>query len=76
MGWACVKISSICINKGGEFNFDVFYDDSVVGTLTLLSVYTPYQLLQTSFDSDHVKNLTKDIKNNIISMESDINEKN
>jgi hypothetical protein len=42
VGWACVKISSLCINKGGKYTFDLFYDDSIVGTLTLLTVFTPY----------------------------------
>lgn len=42
IGWVSAKLSSLCINGGGEFDFDMFYDDDICGTLRVLSKYTPH----------------------------------
>ena len=51
IGYSCTKFSALCINGGGEFDLDLFFNEDIVGTLTVLAKYTPLQEMSCSYDT-------------------------
>lgn len=62
IGFCSIKMSSLCINGGGEFTFDIIHDDDVCGELTIISQYTPVQEMSYNFDTKKIKSQTQDAK--------------
>lgn len=54
------KVSALCINGGGELVFKIWSKEKEVGTLHLITTFTPQQLLVSAFDTDELEQVTKD----------------
>ena len=63
IGICSIKMSSLCINGGGEANFPIYYGQEKVGSLKLLSMYTPSQLQTVNIDNDNVESIKRELEN-------------
>jgi hypothetical protein len=55
VGWAAVKMSSLCINGGRSFSVDLFFNNEFVGILKLATIYKPMQDMSLNFDIGSVE---------------------
>lgn len=62
IGFCSVKLSALCINGGGESNFDIYWNEGIVGTLKLMSKYTPKQEMSYKFESEYIQSQINDKK--------------
>lgn len=71
VGWAAVKMSSMCINGGRSFSVDLFFNNDFVGILKLATIYTPMQQMNINFDTNYVERLINELKSNTELLEAD-----
>jgi len=83
IGIVCAKISSLAINGGTESVFDIMYGAEKRGQLHLLTMYTPSQMQQSTFDSEHIEDQVREqlmtnnyTKNEIKALENKIKDIN
>ena len=50
IGFAVTKVSSLCLNGGGEQSFKLWNNQEEVGSIRIISSYTPHQVIGMTFD--------------------------
>jgi hypothetical protein len=62
IGLCNVKINSLCINGGGQFEFSLYYGQEEVGVLTLVTNFSPSCVDNSVFDSEITENKQKELE--------------